>query len=497
MAGTGGDGILGFPETPHYNRDMTDSPLSSHPLRLPLPPQTTSEWQAADIAHVWHPFTPMSEYAGDANPVIVAGEGFELIDTDGRRYLDGVSNLWCNVHGHRVPELDAALRAQVDRIAHSTLLGIGNTESIALARELVAVAPPGLDHVFYSDDGSTAVEAALKMAFQYHLQRSDRPSRRPLYLAFEGAYHGDTVGAVSVGGIGRFHATYEPLLFRCLRLPAPAFGAVPQGTASHDWFAHCRRELELTLRSHHREIAAVVVEPLVQMAGGILVHEEGFLSRLRQLTCELDIPLIADEVAVAFGRLGSLFACDLEQVVPDFLCLSKGLTGGYLPLAATLVSTPVYESFLGRPEEGRTFYHGHTFTGNPLGCAVARASLRRIETHAVLDNAARLARRLEEHAQRFRLHPHVAEVRVRGLVAGVDLVRDQSAGMGFDPALRVGHRVVLAARKRGVMIRPLGDVIEIIPAPAMPVELLDRVVEAVEAAIEEVLGTLRGGGLAF
>lgn len=479
--------MLGFPERPYYNRVMPDSPLRSPIHSLPATPATTAEWQAADVAHVWHPFTPMTEYAGDSNPVIIAGEGFELIDIDGRRYLDGVSNLWCNVHGHRVPELDAALHAQVDRIAHSTLLGFGNTESIALARELVAVAPSGLNHVFYSDDGSTAVEAALKIAFQYHLQRTDRPARRPLYLAFDGAYHGDTVGAVSVGGISRFHAAYEPLLFRCLRMPTPALGAVPRGTTPEDWFAQCRRELDRVLSQHRDEIAAVVIEPLVQMAGGILLHEPGFLAYLRQRTRESDIPLIADEVAVAFGRLGTLFACEQESVEPDLLCLSKGLTGGYLPLAATLVTTPIYEAFLGRPEAGRTFYHGHTYTGNPLACAVARASLRRFETHGVLDNAARLATRLGERLDGFRDHPEVADVRVRGLVAGIELVRDKSQGTPFDPALRIGHRVVLAARRRGVLIRPLGDIIEIIPAPAMPVELLDRVVTTVAESIEEVL----------
>lgn len=479
--------MLGFPGHRYYNRDMSDSPLRSPTAALPAAPSTTPEWQAADAAHVWHPFTPMTEYAGDSNPVIVAGEGFELIDTDGRRYLDGVSNLWCNVHGHRVPELDTALHAQVDRIAHSTLLGLGNTESIALARELVAVAPRGLNHVFYSDDGSTAVEAALKIAFQYHLQRSDRPARRPLYLAFDGAYHGDTVGAVSVGGIARFHAAYEPLLFHCLRLPTPALGAVPRGTTPADWFAHCRRELDTVLAAHRDEIAAVVIEPLVQMAGGILVHEPGFLAHLRQRTRADDIPLIADEVAVAFGRLETLFACEQESVEPDLLCLSKGLTGGYLPLAATLVTTSIYEAFLGRPEAGRTFYHGHTYTGNPLACAVARASLRRFGTHGVLDNATRLATRLAERLDAFRDHPHVAEVRARGLVAGIELVRDRASGLPFDPSLRIGHRVVLAARRRGVLIRPLGDIVEIIPAPAMPVALLDRVVTTVAESIDEVL----------
>ncbi len=478
--------MLCFPDFPDYNRLMMTSPPQTGSETAGT---TTAQWQAWDTAHVWHPFTPMSEYAADGNPIIAAAEGFELIDTDGRRYLDGVSNLWCNVHGHHVPELDAALKDQVDRVAHGTLLGMGQVESVALARELVTVAPSGLNHVFYSDDGSTAIEAALKISFQYHLQRTDRPSRRPLFVGLQSAYHGDTVGAVSVGGIARFHGAYEPLLFSSLRLPAPAYGAIPRGVSAADWFAYCHRELETTLRDRHKEIAAFVIEPLVQMAGGLLVHQAGYLARVRELTLAFDIPLIADEVAVAFGRLGTLFACPQEQVAPDLLCLSKGLTGGYLPLAATMVTSPIYEAFLGRPEAGKTFYHGHTYTGNALACAVARASLKRIETHAVLDNAARLGAALERLLTPLREHPHVGDVRVKGLVAGIEVVRDRAAEMPYTPAERIGHRIVLAARRRGVMLRPLGDLVEVIPAPAMPPQLLERIIAVVVDSIDEVTQT--------
>jgi adenosylmethionine---8-amino-7-oxononanoate aminotransferase len=475
--------MLCFPDFPDYNRFMMTPPPKTG---FENDATTTAQWQAWDADHVWHPFTPMTEYAADGNPVIVAAEGFELIDTEGRRYLDGVSNLWCNVHGHRVPELDDALKRQVDRVAHSTLLGMGQVESIALARELVTAAPAGLNHVFYSDDGSTAIEAALKIAFQYHLQRRDRPSRRPLYIGLQGAYHGDTVGAVSVGGIARFHGVYEPLLFSSLRLPAPAYGAIPRGVSAADWFAHCGTVLETTLRERHHEIAAFVIEPLVQMAGGLLIHQAGFLARVRELTQAYDIPLIADEVAVAFGRLGTLFACPQEQVTPDLLCLSKGLTGGYLPLAATLVTTPIYEAFLGRPEEGRTFYHGHTYTGNALACAVARASLQRFETHAVLANAARLTEALHRLLSPLQAHPQVGAIRIKGLVAGIEVVRDRASETPYAPAERVGHRVVIAARRRGVMLRPLGDLVELIPAPAMPPHLLERISAVVVESIDEV-----------
>jgi adenosylmethionine---8-amino-7-oxononanoate aminotransferase len=447
----------------------------------------TARWKDLDAVHVWHPFTPMTEHARERPPVIVSAEGFWLIDSEGQRYLDGVSSLWCNVHGHRVPELDAAIRDQLDRVAHTTLLGLSNEPSIELARELVEVAPSGLDHVFFSDDGSTAVEAALKIVYQHHRQKLN-PQARHLFARLTSAYHGDTVGAVSIGGIDLFHGAYGGLLFRTLAIPAPVTCDLAAGQAPTAHLEWCFTELERLLREHAADIAGFVIEPLVQMAGGVLVHPPGYLRRVRELTRALDIPLIVDEVATGFGRTGTLFACEREGVSPDVMCLSKGLTGGYLPLGATLVTTPIYESFLGERRERRTFYHGHTFSGNPLGCAVARASLARFASHRVLDNVARTSNRLDDRLSVWRGHPHVLEVRVCGLLAGVDLARDPARRERFPSELAVGHRVVLAARKRGVFLRPLGDVIEIVPAPAMPVELLDHLCDVVEESIGEVLG---------
>lgn len=435
---------------------------------------------------VWHPFTPMLESAREETPVIAAAEGFELIDAKGQRYLDGTSSLWCNVHGHRVPQIDAAVREQLDRVAHSTLLGLTHAPAVELANELVRRAPAGLSRVFYSDDGATAVEAALKIAFQYHRQRPDGPQKRDLFVGLSGAYHGDTLGAVSVGGVEQFHGVYGSLLFRTLRVPSPVAYRTPPGMTAAEYLQHCDRELEHVLRAHHNEIAAFVIEPLVQGAAGILVHPAGYLRRVRELTRELDIPLIADEVAVGFGRTGTLFACEREQVAPDILCLAKGLTGGYLPLAATLVTEQIYEAFLGEPWEGRTFFHGHTYTGNPLGCVAALASLSQFDANRVLDNVRANAARLQARLGEIAGWPHVGEIRQCGIMAGIELVADREAKERFPPQRRIGHRIALAARPKGAIIRPLGDTIVLMPAPAMPGELLDRLCDAAFAAIAEV-----------
>jgi adenosylmethionine-8-amino-7-oxononanoate aminotransferase len=460
----------------------------------------TADLRLLDNAHVWHPFTPMLEHCREETPVIVAGDGFYLIDTDGKRYLDGVSSLWCNVHGHRVREIDAAIRGQLDNIAHSTLLGLASEPSIRLAAELVRRAPAGLAHVFFSDNGSTAVEAALKIAYQFYRQRGDhkeagqfqtgRSENRDLFVSLSGAYHGDTVGSVSVGGIDLFHGVYGGLLFKTLKVPSPATYRLPADHTAESYQAHCETELERVFVEHRGRIAGFVIEPLVQGAAGILVHPAGFLARVRALTQAHDVLLIADEVATGFGRTGTLWACEQEHVRPDLMCLSKGITGGYLPLAATLATDEVYNAFLDEPAQGKTFYHGHTYTGNPLACAAALASLELLDANHVLDsvrhNAELMGRRLAE----LRDHPHVGDVRQKGIMVGIELVAETASQKAFDPAARVGHRVVLAARDLGVVLRPLGDVIVLMPAPAMPAELVDQLCTATFAAMDDVLAAL-------
>jgi adenosylmethionine-8-amino-7-oxononanoate aminotransferase len=438
-----------------------------------------------DRDHVWHPFTPMSVYAGERPLIVVRAEGCKLQDQDGRWYIDGVSSLWCNVHGHRVPELDAAIRAQLDTVAHSTLLGWSNVPAIRLARKLVELAPPGLNHVFYSDDGATAVEVALKMAFQYWRQRFEPRPGKTKYLALTGAYHGDTLGDVSVGGVERFHALFAPLLFPTLRSPSPSCYRCPLGLERSRCQIDCVEHLAGLVREHHAELAAVVIEPLVQGAAGMIVAPEGFLRRVREVTREHDVLLIADEVAVGIGRTGTLFACEQEQVVPDFLCLAKGLTGGYLPLAATLTNDEVYRAFLGAPEEGKTFCHGHTYTGNPLGAAVALANLELIEKIGLLAALPAKIAILEKHLRRIAELPSVGNVRQRGMMAGIELVADRATKRLFPVSAAMGQQVCRLARARGALLRPLGDVIVVIPPLAIAEETLEELGAIVYDSIRE------------
>lgn len=439
------------------------------------------ELRAWDGRHVWHAFTQMADY----EPLLIErAEGCTLYDVEGRGYLDGTSSLWCNVHGHRHPRLDAALRAQLDRVAHVTSLGQSNPTTVRLARRLVELAPAGLEHVFFSDSGASAVEVALKMAFQYWRQcPAPRPGKTS-YLALGDAYHGDTLGSVSVGGVARFHALFEPLLFDVVRVPPPDPRRLPADTPVEDQTAAFLAELETALATHHERLAAVVLEPLVQCAAGILVHPPGYLRGVRELTRRYGVLLIADEVAVGFGRTGRMFACEHEQVTPDLLCLAKGLTGGYLPMAATLATDAVYEAFLGPTAAGRQFFHGHTYGGNPLAAAVALASLNVFEEEGTLARVERLGRQLAERLAALAQHPHVGQVRQRGLIAGIELARDPARGEPYAPAELRGARACRAARESGVLVRPLGDVVVLMPPLAIRPEELDHLVRAVTAGID-------------
>jgi adenosylmethionine-8-amino-7-oxononanoate aminotransferase len=423
--------------------------------------RTTEDLAAADRRHLWHPFTQQQGWADDEPPVVIDhAEGTNLFDTDGNVYIDGVSSLWCNVHGHRHPAIDAAVQAQLGRVAHSTMLGLSHQPAIELAERLTAVAPSGLTRVFYSDSGSTAVEVALKLAFQWWAQRGE--PQRTGFVCLENAYHGDTLGAVSAGGIDLFHSVYHPLLFEARQARA--------GDAAH---------LDELLELHPGTIAAVIVEPLVQGAAGMLMQPDGYLRRVRELCDAHGVLLICDEVATGFGRTGRMFACEHEGVTPDLLSVGKGLTGGYLPLAATLASERIYEGFLGRYEDYRTFFHGHTYTGNPLGCAAAIATLETFERERTLDQLQPkielLTRTLDHQVAPL---PAVAEVRQRGFMVGIELAPRPAHE-------RLGHRVALAARRRGAVIRPLGDVVVLMPALAISESDLRRLVAITAAAITD------------
>ncbi len=439
------------------------------------------ELERKDKQFVWHPFAQMRDFLEEPLLIVESGDGCTLRDVRGKTYIDGVSSLWCNLHGHRRAEIDRAIREQLDRVAHSTLLGLANVPSIELAEKLVAISPPGLEKVFYSDDGATAVEVAIKMAFQFWRQNG-RPERSK-FVSLENAYHGDTLGAVSVGGIAAFHELYRPLLFDCLRVPSPYCYRCPIGMERDACEMQCAEEMERVVAENAHEIAAVVVEPMVQGAAGIIPMPNGYMKRLTRACEKAGALLIADEVAVGFGRTAKMFACEWEDARPDFLCCAKGLTGGYLPLAATLTTRRVFDGFCGEFEEHRTFFHGHTYTGNPLGCAAALASLAIFERDRVLEKLAPKIALLERGLAKLRELSHVGDVRSKGMMAGVELVRDKSTKEPFEAAFRAGHRVTLAARQRGLIIRPLGDVVVLMPPLAISKDELSRMLNIVREAI--------------
>jgi len=449
------------------------------------PPAPTRRLRDADKAHLWHPFTQMAEWAAGDPVVIAEGDREFLIDTCGNRYIDGVSSLWCNLHGHRRPEIDEAVRRQLGRIAHSTLLGLAGEASIELAERLIAVAPRGLTRVFYSDCGATAVEIALKMAFQYWRQCPQPQMGRTKFVGLSLGYHGDTLGAVSVGGIDLFHGIFRPLLFQCLHAPAPYCYRCPLGLSRETCGMACAEAMEDILAEHAGEVAAVILEPLVQGAGGMITHPEGYLRRIADACRRHGVLLICDEVATGFGRTGRMFACEHEDVQPDLLCLAKGISGGYLPLAATLATEQIYEAFLGDAAEDRTFFHGHTYTGNALACAAGLGSLEVFRKERVLERIGDLASRLAALLAPVAELPHVGQVRQRGLMVGIELVADPY-GRPYAAEERRGWKVCLAACRRGVWIRPLGDVVVLMPPYCISDDSLVRLAEAVHLAIREV-----------
>ncbi len=440
-----------------------------------------------DFGALWHPFTQMSEWSREDPLVIERGEGNALIDDQGRRYLDGVSSLWCNVHGHRHPKIDAAIRAQLDRVAHTTMLGLTHPGAAELAERLVGVAPNGLTRVFYSDAGATAVEIALKQAFQYFALRGE--TNRSRFVSLADAYHGDTIGAMSVGYSEAYHRHHRPLLFDTIRTTPPHVFRWERGLDPRAALQVAIDEARRTFEVHGDEVAALIVEPLVQGAAGIWPHPPEYLAELARLAKEAGALLICDEVATGFGRTGTMFACEQAGVEPDLMCLGKGLTGGYLPLAATLATEAIFEAFVAPYEELATFFHGHTFTGNPLGCAAALASLDVFDDEQTMAHVAEIVPllhgRLDADVASL---PQVGDVRRVGLMVGVELVQDRETRAHYEPALRVGYRASLAARKHGVIIRPLGDTVVLMPPLSITKDEIGQLVDATIAGIREVTG---------
>ncbi|MFT5206795.1 MAG: adenosylmethionine-8-amino-7-oxononanoate aminotransferase [Candidatus Omnitrophota bacterium] len=437
-----------------------------------------------DKQTIWHPFTQMQEWVPESMVVIEKGKGSYLYDTDGKKYLDGVSSLWCNVHGHQHPKLDQALSKQIKKVAHSTFLGLSNVPAIELSQELIAIAPKGLKRAFYSDSGSESTEIALKMAYQYWQHRGER--KKKLFLKLENAYHGDTVGAVSIGGIQLFHDIFKPLLFKTLSVKAPhRYGDNFKGsdTAYAKLYAD---KVEAILKKRHANIAAMIVEPLVQGAAGILVHPRGYLKRIRQLTKKYNVLLIVDEVATGFGRTGKMFACEHENISPDILCIAKGLSGGYLPIAATLTTEKVYQTFLGKYEEYKTFFHGHTYTANPLACAVSVANIRLFKSENVLAKAQSRIEYLAKCLTTIIDMPHVADIRQCGFMVGIELTQNKLSRKPYTLEQKMGATVCERARKYGVLIRPLGNTIVLMPPFSFSLKQIHELVEVTRLSIQEV-----------
>jgi adenosylmethionine---8-amino-7-oxononanoate aminotransferase len=440
-----------------------------------------SDW---DRKYLWHPFTQMQEWEQEKPLIIEKGKGSYLIDTDGKKYLDGTSSIWVNLHGHRHPTLDRAIKTQLDKIAHSTFLGLSNPPAIQLARALIRIAPKGLTRVFYSDNGSTAVEVALKMAVQYWQQRRPEAGSKNTFLHLKLAYHGDTIGAVSVGNIKLFHSRFTSLLFPTVEADPPYCYRCPLSLTYPSCQMACLDPIERIIKERHRELAGFIIEPLVQAAAGMVTAPPGYLKRVRELCTRYHVLLIADEVATGFGRTGKMFACQHEGVTPDLMAISKGLTGGYMPLAATLTTEEIYKGFLGTYEDFKSFFHGHSYTGNPLGCAVALASLdvfRKDKTLARLQPKIKTMARLLQPLWQL---PHVGDIRQRGFMAAIELVEDKQTQKPYPLEERVGHRVTMDARRRGLMLRPIGNVLVLMPPLSTSLPELKRMIEILQASIE-------------
>ena len=451
---------------------------------------STELLRSLDKRHVWHPFTQMQDWERDEQIVIEKGDGCWLIDTDGNRYLDGVASMWTNVHGHCRPELNEALKRQVDRLEHSTLLGLASEQSIVLAARLAEITPPGLDRFFYSDNGSTAMEVAVKMAYQYQVHHG-RPERSR-FITFKNAYHGDTLGAVSVGGIDIYHATFKPLMFETIQAPSPYCYRCELGcTDSTTCGMKCLDALESLMIEHADRCAGLVIEPLLQGAGGMIVQPPGFLGHVRELCNRYDLLMIADEVATGFGRTGKMFACLHEDVVPDIMAISKGIAAGYLPLAATAASEDVYAAFMGEYSELKTFFHGHTFSGNPLACAVAIKSLELFESDNLLEVLRLRISSLAERLDVIRMLPHVGDVRQCGMAAGIELVEDKASRRYYPWEQRLGVRVCLEARKQGIFSRPLGNTVVVYPPLVISNNELEFLMDGLQRSIQSVMESQR------
>lgn len=436
-----------------------------------------------DKEFVWHPFTQMKEYE-EKDPVIIeGGEGVYLYDTEGNKYIDGVSSLWVNIHGHKVPEIDNAIKDQVGKLSHSTLLGITNPPAAELGQKLIEICPPGMKKVFYSGDGASAVEVAIKMAFQYWNQKGHPEKTK--FVCLENGYHGDTLGAVSVGGIDLFHSTFKPLLFESFKAPSYYCYRCPLGKVYPSCNLACADEIDKILENHSDEIAAVIFEPYVQAAGGMIVSPPGYIKKIREYCDKHNVLMILDEVATGFGRTGKMFACEHDGVTPDIMVLGKGLTGGYLPLSATITTQKVYDAFLGDYEEFKTFFHGHSYAGNPISCAAALGNLEAFENYKSLEKLEEKIEILENELKEFTGLSHVGNVRNKGLMVGIELVKNKETKEPYRPEEKMGWKVADHAMENEVLIRPLGNVVVLMPPIGISKKDLKKLLNVTYSSIKK------------
>ncbi|MCC5463746.1 adenosylmethionine--8-amino-7-oxononanoate transaminase [Pelosinus baikalensis] len=443
-----------------------------------------NEIELQNKKYVWHPFTQMKSWVNNEQTVIAEAKGNKIIDTEGKEYFDGVSSLWVNIHGHRKAEIDQAIIEQLGKVAHSTMIGLANIPATQLAEKLVEITPSGLNKVFYSDDGSTAVEVAIKIAFQYWQHCG--LSKKNRFVSLNQAYHGDTIGTVSVGGIDLFHRVFKPLLFEPIQIPSPSCYHCTLSVGSDTCGMACVEALEKVLQENNEEIAAVILEPMVQATAGILVSPPGYLSKVRELTKKYNVLLIVDEVATGWGRTGKMFACEHENVNPDIMILSKGITGGYLPLAVTLTTNEIYDQFLGELHEKKTFYHGHSYTGNQLACAAALANLKIFRDENVIDGLAIKVKSIEDKLLDIQQMKHVGDTRQCGMIAGIELVKDKDNKIPYSWEQTMGGAVCMKARQYGLFIRPVGDVVVFMPPLSSSIEDIVCMLEILKKSVEEV-----------
>jgi len=428
----------------------------------------------------------MRDWGKEPQIIVESGKGCLLADVRGKEYIDGVSSLWVTVHGHRKKELDRAVSDQLKKIAHSTLLGLSNVPAVMLAEKIIRIAPEGLSKVFYSDSGSTAVEIALKIAFQYWQQKGPGFRRKTGFISLTEAYHGDTIGSVSVGGIDLFHNIYKPLLFQTRKIESPYCYRCKYGLTWPECRTTCLMRAERTIQKYASVTAALIMEPLVQGAAGMLMQPPGYLKQIRKLCTRYGILMIADEVATGFGRTGKMFACEHEDVSPDIMCVAKGITGGYLPLAATLTTDEIYDGFLAEYRDMKTFFHGHTYTGNPLACAAAIANIDLFKKEKTLRELQPKITFLRDGLELLKKLDHVGEVRQKGFMTGIELVQSRKTKKPYPLVRKTGHRVALECRRNGLIIRPLGNVIVLMPPLMISMNELKRMIEIVYRAIKTV-----------